>query len=110
MIVTDTGVYVTKTGDIAYVTSWDGYRRAYGYLKNSPELEMSWYSADGSVRHGHACGPKYDNSLLQRLNEPLPEGAKEYGERMQKESRQRHYENISKIVASWPEWKRNVYS
>lgn len=95
MIVTDTGVYTTRTGDIAYVTSWDGYRRAYGYLKNSPEMDISWYSECGSVRHGSVCGPGYDNSLLQKLNEPLPENAKEYGERVQKEWRQKFYRAIS---------------
>tara|TARA_R100000388_G_scaffold93391_1_gene77965 strand:+ start:876 stop:1175 length:300 start_codon:yes stop_codon:yes gene_type:complete len=94
MIINGTGVYVTRTGDIAYVTSWDGYRRAYGYLKKSPEWAMSWYSDDGGVRDGAVCGPGYDNRISQKLREPLPENAKEYGEQCEENRRQEFYKMI----------------
>lgn len=107
MLVNQVGVYVTEGGDIAYVTVTDGYRRCYGYLKDKPERKLSWYTEDGSVRHGDVCGPGYDNKLKVMVRTPLPENAHEYGQECQRLARERHIRHCQEIVAGWPEWKRN---
>lgn len=91
MLVNDIGVYVTQTGDIAYVTKTDGYRRCYGYMRDNPVIEMSWYTEDGSVRSGDVCGPTYDNELIVRAKIDLPENAHEHGEKVRNDFRKEFY-------------------
>lgn len=75
MLVDSIGVYSTVDGNIAYVTETDGYRRCYGYMADSPDFEMSWYTSEGNVRHGLSCGPDFNNQLRLKLKIPLPENA-----------------------------------
>lgn len=94
MVINSIGVYLTKSGDIAYITETDGYRRCYGYLKDTPHLEMSWYIGDGSVRHGLSCGPEFDNSIIARVKTPLPENAHEYGKECQRKAFEDHIRRV----------------
>ena len=84
------GVYVTESGDKAFITSSDGYRRCYGYLQDSPERDLSWYTESGQVRNGMATG----NKIVAMLREPLPDGAKEDGERAQRNARKNHIDRL----------------
>ena len=63
MIITGPGRYVTEDGSIVQVTSWDGYRRAYGI--DSRGMEISWYIDNGHVRSGLANG----NRVTVKLKE-----------------------------------------
>lgn len=109
MLVNSVGVYATIDGNIAYVTQTDGYRRCYGYMKDTPDMEMSWYTEEGNVRHGLSCGPNFDNRLQMKLRTPLPKDAHEFGKQAQRERFEKHVQRCQDIVNSWPEWKRRVY-
>lgn len=63
MLIESTGRYITKAGKVVYVTSTDGYRRAWG--KDSHDRDISWYTENGNVRSGTCNG----NNILVKVDE-----------------------------------------